>query len=170
MSGDDIVENVHAQLHRFRAAQTTHGKERNDPAADTTLDLSNFATMATAALARQSSPNSVAMILGRDSKVEDRKKILAHLSRDTDAQLRKERASLAKHTKNTDNHDRQRQLQTCAEGSGVTVTSSLFPLLEGCLAEMDVLDGEMEFIGDAGMIASQLTSDDDDAEVRGEVT
>lgn len=31
----------------------------------------------------------------------------------------------------------RRKLQTCADGSGVTVTSSEFPLLEGCLAEFE---------------------------------
>lgn len=171
MPGDHIVENIYAQLHRFRAAQIS-GKERNHPAAaDTTLGHSNIATMASATAARMSSPHSVAKVLGRASNVEDRKKRRAHLSRDTDTQLRKARASLVNRAKNTDNHDRYRQLQTCAEGSGVTVTSSLFPLLEGCLFEMDMfVGGYVEFVGDTGMIASELASDDDDAEVRGEAT
>ncbi|CAM9989444.1 unnamed protein product [Ectocarpus fasciculatus] len=167
VSGDNIVENAHAQLHRFRAAQTS-GKEKNDPAAaDTTLDPSNTATMTTAAFAWPSSPHSVAKLHRLASNVEDRKKSRAHLSRDTGAQLQKLRASLAHHTKVTDNHDRHRQLQTCAEGSGVTVTSSMFPLLEGCLVEMDLIDGgEVEFVGatETGVISSTLTSEDDDAE------
>lgn len=168
MPGDNVVENAHAQLLRFRAAQTS-GKEKNDPAAaDATLDPSNIATMTTTAFARPWSPHSVANLHRLVSNVEDRKKSRAHLSPDTDEQ--KLRASLKKHAKNIDNHDRHRRLQTCAEGSGVTVTSSMFPPLEGCLAEMDLIEGgEVEFVGETGVIASELNSDDADAEVGGEV-
>ncbi|CAB1101597.1 unnamed protein product [Ectocarpus sp. CCAP 1310/34] len=121
--------------------------------------------MATAAVARPWSPHSVAKHHRPASNVEDRKKSHARLSQDTDEWLRKLRAGLANHTKNTDKRDRHRRLQTCAEGSGVTVTSSLFSLLEGCLAEMDVKIGEeVELVGDSEMIASELDSDSDDAE------
>ncbi|CBJ26644.1 expressed unknown protein [Ectocarpus siliculosus] len=121
--------------------------------------------MTTAAFTRPRSPRSVAKLHGLASNVEDRKKSRAHSSQDTNAQLRKFRAGLISHTKNTDNHDRHRRLQTCAEGSGVTVTSSMFPLLEGCLVETDLIEGgEAEFVGETGMIAAVLNSDDVDAE------
>lgn len=41
---------------------------------------------------------------------------------------------------------------SCAAGSGVTVTSSEFPLLEGCLAELVFDGGEVEFQSDTGVI------------------
>lgn len=42
---------------------------------------------------------------------------------------------------------------SCAEGSGVTVTSSDFPLLEGCLAEIDLFTNEgPEFLSGTGII------------------
>ncbi|CAM9671157.1 unnamed protein product, partial [Ectocarpus sp. 12 AP-2014] len=165
VSGDHVVENAHAQLSRFRSAQKS-GREMNDlAAADTNLDPSNIATMSTAAFARPRSPRSVAKLHGLASKVEDRKQSRAQSLQDRDAQLRKLRSGLISHTKNTDNHDRYRRLQTCAEGSGVTVTSSMFPLLEGCLVEMDLVEGgEVEFVGETGVIASALNSDDVDAE------
>ncbi|CAN0500726.1 unnamed protein product, partial [Ectocarpus sp. 12 AP-2014] len=165
VSGDSIVENAHAQLKSFRAAQTS-GREMNDPAAaDTPLHPINIATLTTAAFTRPRSPHAVAKLHGLASTVEDRKKSRAHSSQDTDAQLRKLRAGLINHTKNTDNRDRYRRLQTCAEGSGVTVTSSMFPLLEGCLVEMDLVEGgEVEFVGETGVIASELNSGDVDAE------
>ncbi|CAM9789902.1 unnamed protein product [Ectocarpus sp. 4 AP-2014] len=121
--------------------------------------------MTTAAFSRPPSPHSVAKLHDLTSNVEDRKKSRAHSSQDTDAQLRKLQAGLVHHTKNTDNRDRYRRLQTCAEGSGVTVTSSMFPLLEGCLVEMDLIEGgEVEFVGETGVITSELNSDDVDAE------
>eukprot|EP00903_Cladosiphon_okamuranus_P011461 g10795.t1 len=50
------------------------------------------------------------------------------------------------------NGGRRRELQSCPDGSGVTVTSSEFPLLEGCLPEVAYADGAVEFISSTGAI------------------
>ena len=48
-------------------------------------------------------------------------------------------------------------------GSGVTVTSSEFPELEGCLAEVDLyVNNEVEFVSDTGLIVAGGTEDDPD--------
>ena len=51
--------------------------------------------------------------------------------------------------------------ETCAAGSGVTVTSSDFPDLEGCLEEIDLyVNNEVEFVSDTGLIlAGGATTD-----------
>lgn len=54
----------------------------------------------------------------------------------------------------------RRKLQTCSDGSGVTVTSSEFPLLEGCLDEFEdtrFANGQVEFLSSTGLIVSSLT-------------
>eukprot|EP00903_Cladosiphon_okamuranus_P011462 g10796.t1 len=57
----------------------------------------------------------------------------------------------------------RRKQQTCADGSGVTVTSSLFPLLEGCLEESHdwrFINNHVEFISATGLIVSLLLEGD----------
>ncbi len=46
----------------------------------------------------------------------------------------------------------RRKLQSCPEGSGVTVTSSEFPQLDGCLVEteLDDTNGEVEYVTESG--------------------
>ncbi len=59
----------------------------------------------------------------------------------------------------------RRKLQAaCADGSGVFVTSSEFPELEGCLAEVDVYinTNEIEFLSDTGLIVASATVDTPD--------
>lgn len=57
----------------------------------------------------------------------------------------------------------RRRLQdtTCATGSGVFVTSSEFPLLEGCLFEGDIYtNNEVEFQSDTGIIIARRPEND----------
>ena len=61
--------------------------------------------------------------------------------------------------------DGRRRLQTttCADGSGVTVTSTEFPLLEGCLGESEDArfnNAQVEFSSDTGIILAGVTEDD----------
>lgn len=56
--------------------------------------------------------------------------------------------SARKNPKDSDN-GYHRTLQTCAAGSGVTVISSSFPLLKGCLVKSDD-----EYSSDTGLIVS----------------
>lgn len=66
----------------------------------------------------------------------------------------------------SNNNGFRRKLQTCAAGSGVTVTSSLFPLMEGCLVEDDIfVGGEIEYDGDTGLILAMLDGEEADAKV-----
>jgi len=52
---------------------------------------------------------------------------------------------------------------TCVAGAGVNVTSSEFPELEGCLAEIDLyLNNEVEFASDTGLIIATGTQADPD--------
>lgn len=54
-------------------------------------------------------------------------------------------------------HGARRNLQTCPDGSGVTVTSPEFPLLEGCLEESEdsrFANDHVEFSSDTGAIIS----------------
>lgn len=56
---------------------------------------------------------------------------------------------------------RKLQETTCGVGSGVSVTSSEFPLLEGCLDEIDLyINSEFEFISSTGIIISGGTGED----------
>ena len=58
---------------------------------------------------------------------------------------------------------RRKLQESCPEGSGVTVTSSEFPLLEGCLQESEgarFLNSHVEFSSDTGLIVSGLSATD----------
>lgn len=60
-------------------------------------------------------------------------------------------------------NDGRRKLQTCAEGSGVGVTSSEFPAMEGCLEETDLVttnDGP-EFASSTGIIFNGVAESED---------
>ncbi len=60
-----------------------------------------------------------------------------------------------------------RGLQTtssCTAGSSVFVTSSEFPLMEGCLAELDLyINNEVEWVSDTGLIIAGATVEDPDS-------
>eukprot|EP00752_Nemacystus_decipiens_P018688 g16752.t1 len=53
---------------------------------------------------------------------------------------------------NGDTDGGRRQLQTCSAGSGIFVTSSEFPNLEGCMSEFDIFEGgEIEYLTEDGL-------------------
>eukprot|EP00752_Nemacystus_decipiens_P002667 g2495.t1 len=50
------------------------------------------------------------------------------------------------------NNGGHRQLQTCADGSSIFVTSSEFPNLEGCMSEVEIFEGgEVEYLTEEGL-------------------
>ena len=55
---------------------------------------------------------------------------------------------------------------SCAVGSGVTVTSSEFPLLEGCLEEVDIYNNDgFEYLSATGIIVTVVPEDNDTVSV-----
>ena len=51
-----------------------------------------------------------------------------------------------------DNNGGRRQLQICTDGSSIFITSSEFPILEGCLSETEIFaGGEIEYITESGL-------------------